>query len=217
MLYRVLKTSVYFRLFSISWLVVSVGALVATAAQKPIRHVDIHADGGYGAPGTLDELWERAAVVIDGRVVDVRPANETFTPTVAIPAGAPSQPVTRAQTDYVIEVRRVLKSDGVVTSDTATVTVRRSGGRVDRGEYIAEYGDSTFAKFKNRGRYVLFLEPAKGKQPSGPFYLPVVGADSAFEMLGDRVVPLGRAIASQQLAKLGVQQFVATLAKKGGK
>ena len=45
-------------------------------------------------------------------------------------------------------------------------------------------------------------------------YFPVVGADSAFEIIGDRVVPLGRGIASQQLARLGVQQFVDTLAKR---
>jgi hypothetical protein len=73
-----------FKVFSISWLV-CVSALAAGAAQKPVREVEIHADG-FTAPETLDELWEQSAIVIDGRIVDVRPANETFTPTLVFPA-----------------------------------------------------------------------------------------------------------------------------------
>ena len=201
--------------FSVSWLVVSVYALAVTAAQKPVRPVEIHSDG-FTAPETLDELWEQSAIVIDGRIVDARPANETFTPTVVFPAGAPSQPVTRVQTDYVIEVHRVLKPDDVVTFDTATVIVRRPVGTDDRGAYIAEYFDSGFPNFKNQSRYALFLKPSKGIKASAPVYFPVVGADSAFEIVGDRVVPLGRGLASRQLARLSVRQFVDTLAKRGG-
>jgi hypothetical protein len=209
------------RLVSISWLLVFVcalGAAAAAAAQKPVRQSQIHGDGGFEPPETIDQLWEQSAVVIDGRVVDVRPANQTFTPgnSSSLPwwAAGRQDPVTMVRTDYVIQVQRVLKSDDVVRPDTATVIVRRLGGTVDRGEYIEEQIDSFIPKFNRQGRYALFLKLSKGKQPSAPVYFLAVGADSAFEIVGDRVVPLGRTAASRQLGRLSVEQFVATLAKR---
>lgn len=206
--------------FSMSWLLVCVCALVATAAQKPVRQVEVFTDGGFEVPETIDELWEQSAVVVEGHVVDVRPANETLTPPkTSIPwwAASADRPVTMVRTDYVIQVQRVLKSDDVVRPGTATVIVRRIGGTVDSGEYIAEYFESRFPqKFTLQGRYALFLKATKAKPAPEPVYFPAVGADSAFEIVGDRVVPLGRTAASRQLGRLSVEQFVATLAKKSG-
>jgi hypothetical protein len=91
------------------------------------------------------------------------------------------------------------------------------GGTVDRGEYVDEVEDRDFPKFKNQGRYLFFLRPARGTVASDAVYFPVAGADSAFELLGDRVVPLGRAAASQHMAQLGAQQLMSILSRKGGK
>lgn len=140
-----------------------------------------------------------------------------MTPTVSIPPGTVGEPVTLAQTDYVVQVHRVLKADNVVRPHTATVIVRRAGGAVDRGALIDEYVDSRFPKCDRQGRYVLFLEPSKVGPAPEPVYFPVVGADSAFELVNNRVLPSGRGNASQQLARQSVQEFVANLAKRGGK
>lgn len=215
MKYRFSKTSMYLRLLAATWLACGSYSPVAVAEQKPIRQSEVHADG-IESPETLDELWERATIVVEGQVVSRRSANETFTPQRSYPPG-PIEPITMARTDYVIRVNRVLKSDAVVTQNKASIIVRRLGGTVDRGEYVEEIEDRDFAKFKDQGRYLLFLQPARGTVASDAVYFPVVGADSAFELLGDRVVPLGRAVASQHMAKLGAQQLVSMLARKGGR
>jgi hypothetical protein len=190
--------------------------LGATAAQKPVRQVEIHGEG-IEPPESLEELWDKSAVVIDGRVVDVRPSNQPVKPAASLPAGASVRPVTLVSTDYVIQVHRVLKADDVVTSKAATVIVRRIGGTMDSGDYIAEMVDRRFAKFKAQGRYVLFLKRANATAASIPVYFPVVGPDSAFELHGNQVLPLGRAGASRQLANYGAEQLVTALANKGGK
>jgi len=211
---RLSNTSTYLGFFAAICLACSSHIPVAVAGQKPIRQSEVHTDG-IESPETLDELWERSAVVVDGRVVSRRSANETFTPKNSFPPGI-SEPVTLARTDYVIKVNRVLKSDAVVATDMSSIIVRRIGGTVDRGEYIDEVGEEGFAKFKDQGRYLLFLQPARGTAASQAVYFPVAGADSAFEVLGDRVVPLGRATASRDMAKLGAQELVSILARKGG-
>jgi hypothetical protein len=216
MLSCISKTSVCRRLAGISWLALSVCTLSATAAQKPVRQVEIHGEG-IQPPESLEELWDKSAVVVDGRVVDVRPSNQTVTPTASLPAGAAVRPVTLVATDYVIQVHRVLKADDVVTTKATTVIVRRHGGTLDSGDYIAEMVDRHFAKFKPSGRYVLFLKRANATVASTPVYFPVVGPDSAFELHGNQVLPLGRAGASRQLAKYGADQLVAALASKGGR
>lgn len=185
------------------------------AAQKEIRQVEIHADG-FSPPQSVDELWEKSALVIDGQLIDVRPANRTVTPTVVFPARATGAPVTIVQTDYVVRVHRVLKSDGVAKKH-GTIVVRRSVGTIDRGTHIDEHVERGFAKFTRQGRYILFLEPTTFVPSPEPVYFPVAGADSAFELRGTQVLPLGRSVASKELSKLGAEQFVAVLLKRGGK
>jgi hypothetical protein len=198
------------------WLAAAVCIVGVGAAQKPVRQVELHAEG-VKPPETLEELWLQSAIVIDGRIVAVLPANQTVTPTVALPAGAAGRPATLVATDYVVQVHRVLKADDLVPSKGTCVTVRRLGGTVDSGDYVAEMVDRHFAKFKPHGRYVLFLKRATVNGAPAPVYFPAVGADSAFELQGKQVLPLGRAGASRQLAAYGADQMVAALANKGSK
>ena len=218
MLSRISKTSMRSRSAAL-WrlaLAASVCTVGPAAAQKPIRQVEIHGEG-VQPPETLEELWQQSAVVIEGRVVELRPANQTVTPSVSIPAGAAARPATLVVTDYVVLVHRVLKADDFIGSEASRVTVRRLGGTVDSGDYIAEMVEPHFAKFKPQGRYVLFLKGGKGEGASSPLYFPAAGADSAFELHGNQVLPLGRARASRRLAIYGADQLVAALAKMGGR
>lgn len=182
--------------------------LGAAAPQKPVRQNFVHVDG-IEPPATLDALWQHSALVIDGRVVEVRPANETV-----YPLGS-SEPATFVQTEYVIRVLRVLKSDGSVGPNTASIVVRRVGGVIDRGSFIEDQIHPGFPRF-NHGRYVLFLKSHKTSRDPNTVYVPTAGPDSAFEILASKVAPLGRASASQHAATFSAEQFLAILEKKRG-
>lgn len=194
---------------------VSYALAASIDAQKPTTQHPIHVDG-RASPATLDDLWAKATLVVDAQVVDVRSANRTFSPRVAVPAGAPESSVILPQTDYVLRVREVLKSDSVAKPGHEIV-VRRAGGSVNRGSHVDEYVDRKFAKFLQHGRYALFLESTDIPPSPAPVYFPVAGADSAFQLSGAKVLALGGGKASSALAQLRPEQFIATLRKRGGR
>jgi hypothetical protein len=173
--------------------------------QKPVRQSTFHVDG-VEAPASLDSLWNMATLIIAGTVVEVRDASEAV-----YPLGS-TEPATLPQTIYVVEVQRVFKSDGRV-SPNATIEVRRLGGVVDRGAFLENRVDANFPGFKAHKKYVLFLRSRDANSP----YAPVAGADSAFELGLQGVVPFGRGAASRQLANLNSDGLFALLQKEGGR
>ena len=176
------------------------------APQKPVRHTSVHIDGGT-VPDSLEALWTASTVVVEATVVDARPANETV-----LTAGG-TEPATFVKTVYTFEIVRVIKADGNVGPQGTTIEVQRIGGVVDRGAYIEEQADSDFPKFKPQSRYLLFL---MGRDVTP--YWPASGADSAFEVFEQRVVPLGKGRASQLLAKFERDKWVTLLFhQKGGR
>ena len=51
-----------------------------TAEQKPVRQTEFHIDGGPAPPASLDELWDQAAVVVEGVIAAAHPADVTIAP-----------------------------------------------------------------------------------------------------------------------------------------
>jgi len=117
-----------------------------------------------------------------------------------------------AGTVYTFQIWRVLKADDRTGPQAATIEVERFGGVVDRGEYLEERIESDFPTFKSEKRYLLFL---RGRDVRDPYWV-MGGPNGAFEIVGEKVIPMGKARAPQLLGTLDIERVEALLARQKG-
>jgi hypothetical protein len=180
-------------------------APVDRGAQKPVRTIDIHGDGGIGPVKSLDELWSLSAIVVDAIIQSSRPADIVM----KVP-GRPAEDQVWAHTSYKLEINEVFRDTLGVTSKGEPLEVLRAGGKRERSDRIDNFVDSTFEPFQVGERYVFFLRPSRAK--SGTFVMATGTHHSAFLLPDDAtVLPRGIDTTSRSLGELSREEFLLRL------
>jgi hypothetical protein len=171
----------------------------AHAQGKPINAYDVHADGGVSA-GSLNDLWKLSAVVAEAHVGAPR-FDDGMLRSMGLPA-----------LTYDARIVTLFKGDKVVTGPESPISVSRIGGRVDRGDHIADYVDSKFARFVPEKTYILFLRrDATGR------YWPATGtADSTYLIEGEAIRTLGKSSLITTISRMTRSTLVDALTRLAG-
>lgn len=170
------------------------------APNKPVRNTEMHADGGY-LVSSISDLWKLAQVVAEVELGTPRQDEIT----------ASGQRLDLPVLSYDAVVRTILKGDGSVNDRTTALTISRIGGRIDRGEYIANYIDSRFPAFVPYRTYLLFLK----RDDAGRYWAVTSDAESAYEIDREIVRPLSKSAFAQGLAKMSRSALLTALRTQG--
>ena len=184
---------------------VTIGAALSLAQSrlpdKPVRQYKVHADGGYGASSLVD-LWRLSDVVVEVSILRVRPG-------VAPGTGGPED---LPKTNYEAQVLQAFKTDAETGANSATMTLARLGGRVERRDHIAEYRDDRLPPLVTNQTYILFLR----RDRQGDYWPATADGDSAFAVDGEAVKALGNNALARSIAALSTSQLRDALRKQKG-
>jgi hypothetical protein len=170
-------------------------------SAKPVQESKFHLDLPE-PPLTLDDLWSRADVVIEGTIARIIPAD------VDSPDSDP--PRSLLFTDYEIAIAEVFKSDSRTSRKSATLQIKRQGGTRDRGDHIYRRIQDGFAEFKQGERYIFFLDDlTRG-------YYAVDSPDRAFLITSGGIKPRGESVLAETLSALPASAIRDLLRQRGG-
>lgn len=172
-------------------LTLSLSTAIVTA-QKPTVTKTFHVEG-RGALGSLEALWSKADIVVEGVIEGDHPADY-------------NDPVHSVNTMYAVRLLEVFKPSASVTAGTQTIQVRRTGGTRDEGDRIVNYFPDNYALFKRGERYVMFLTQHEWVPPVpyvGTYFTETTkGPDSIFRVTPDGLTTFGQSSLSSQLKVL---------------
>lgn len=150
-------------------------------AQKPVKTIEIHGDGGIGPVGSLDALWSLSPLVVDAVIERSRPADRVM----KVP-GRPTENQVWVQTAYRLKINEVFRDTLGLTRSGLTLEVLRTGGDRELTDRVESFVDPTFNKFRRGERYVLFLKPSRAAD--GTFVMATDSHHSAFLLPEDATV-----------------------------
>jgi hypothetical protein len=173
-------------------LVLGLLSLGATPPQKPVVEKPFHLPN-RSTVETTDKMWEQSAIVIEGVVTSSR--------TVVTPPIAPNDRFPLIQTAHDIQVLEVFKADARVTQPGQRITVRQTGGDLDKGTHIERLVPDGIPIYTQGARYILFLQfhdlPASPFYSNGPF-----GPDGVYKVTNGRIeTPSTREMATRNARK----------------
>lgn len=176
-------------------LFLSVGAIPAQE-PGPVERRVVTADYALPSPESIAILAAASQVILEGTVVSHRPLDVA-----EIHEGIVSDIVRTAFRLEDIEWIKPPRDAGPAFVELVLPT-----GRRQRGDRIVEHVDPTFPTPVVGERYLLFLrETAGGYAPASH------GAESAFKVQGDRVVPVGDSPLSRTLAGTTREQLTLSI------
>lgn len=170
----------------------------ARAQGKPINSYDVHADGGVSA-GSLNDLWKLSAVVAEVHVGAPR-VDDGMMRSMGLPA-----------LTYDARIVTLFKADKFVSGPESPISVSRIGGRVDRGDHIADYVDSKFARFVPEKTYILFLR----RDASGRYWPSTGTADSTYMIEGESIRTLGKSSLITTISRMTRRTLADALTRLG--
>jgi hypothetical protein len=115
------------------------------ASQKRVVTHSMHVED-RSTIRSLDELWQKSDIVIEGTIEAARPLDIPLT------AGPPA-----IYTEFDVRVHEVYKPNPRVSTPGSLITTRRSGGERDRGDYLERWVPDHYPLFGVGERYILFL------------------------------------------------------------
>jgi hypothetical protein len=186
----------------------AVMGLKAQSDQKPVVRTiqNVYEPGHIRSMG---ELWQRATAVVDVEIIAMESRDKEVSPGPPGRTGPP--PLPRVMTAFTAKVRTIYKL-GPKSPEAAigqTIAIERQGGSRDRGSYIEEVVDEHYPLFKVGERYVLFLTDSAPTYS----YFGVISADGVFQVVNDRVVPIGAGAFVKGWRDQPLSEFNATLAR----
>jgi hypothetical protein len=198
-----------------NWITVgTISALAAVAAQaqsKPTREhrISVH---GTGAPASIDELFDKSTVVVDGIITSERPADY------APPSPDPKERVIPlVQTSYSVRVTEFFKDSGAGRQSDVVIQMVLPGGRRDRGVFIEDYRDESLPTPVLGEEYILFLK-LETSSSQGSRFVPTMGfEESIFLVTRDRVVPRGASPLARSFSAALAASFKEVLRKHRAK
>ena len=164
-------------LVTLAPLTVSIPVL-GTKQTKPVE-TEIIYTYFKGAPGSLSDMITAADAVVTGTIV----AGSSHDPDRHLPRGRGG----RVSTLYRFKVREVIHALGGHPVDDIELTIRREGGRSDRGSYVHEVVQDGFPQFEQDAEYLLFLR----WDPAAAAWAPAFGPDSVVAVKAGKVEAFG--------------------------
>ena len=132
---------------------------------------------------TLEELWSRSDVVVEGVIEGEEPADYA------------SGERTAVNTMYDLRVTILYKHSALARTETPVIKVRRQGGTRDRGDHVETALPTNYPMFERGETYILFLKTRTWVPPAtqvGTYYSEATyGPDSAFRVEGTSVSTAG--------------------------
>ena len=191
--------------------IISAFAAIAVQAQsKPTREQRMFISSPAG-PSSIDELFDNSTVVVDGIIMNERPAD--YVP----PNQDAKEPVIPLrQTSYSIRVAEFFKNYGSGRGSDVVIQMLLPGGRRDRGSFVDDYYDRKLPTPELGQEYILFLRLETSSQ--GSHYVPAMGfEESLFLVTQDRVVPRGASPVARSFNGVLGTSLKELLRKHGGK
>ena len=173
-------------------LVVGLLSLGATPPQKPVVEKPFQLPNPSRLE-TTDKMWGQSAIVIEGVVTSSR--------TVVTPPLVPNDRFPLIQTAHDIQVLEVFKADARVTQPGQRITVRQTGGDLDKGTHIERLVPEGTPIYTQGARYILFLQ--FHDLPDHPFYSNSgFGPDGVYKVINGRIeTPSTRDMATRNADK----------------
>jgi hypothetical protein len=177
--------------FGIYW-VVLLSILAPTSAgqtgQKPVVSKPVPMEG-RGALATLEELWAKSDVVVEGIIQKEEPGEVT------------TRDGSILYTFYDVRLVAVYKTSPRVSAGATTIRMRRRGGVRDRGNHIEAQLSENYPLFKLGERYLLFVRQSREDGPQGLYYYETTyGPDSAFEVQGSSISSKGKSSLARSMS-----------------
>jgi hypothetical protein len=168
-------------------------------AQKEVRVVTRHGDGGPGEQSSLEALAGLSEAAVVGRVTAARPSN-------IAPGGFPDPGGDFFSTAYSFKLEHVLRWSKDVDRQPATLEIELSGvGDHDRGTYIERHVSERYRELALGRTYLIFIDRyALGRSAEARVVWVTATGDgqSILEIRGDSVAPQATTRLALELAGL---------------
>ena len=178
---------------------------LGATAQKPVveRRMDLP---NRNTMQTLEQLWAAAAVVIDAQVESSR--------TTATSNNLDS--FKAIYTFHELRTGEVFKADGRIKGPNQVLTMRQTGGDIDRGDRIERYIAGATPLLNVGGRYILFLIRHDVSFGNIFYSTEVLSDDGIFEVRGATVQTPSKRPVATGLASRGTTELVRRLRELRG-